>query len=113
MANLYEFPITKRWPAQNSDILQLYSFPSPNGVKSSIAPEEMDLDYETHKVTLADTDVKSPEFPSLNPNSKIPAIIDPNGANGTLIGFFEIDAILIYLVEKSGNLLGDSAAERA
>ena len=113
MADLSAFPITKRWPAQNSDILQLYSFPTPNGVKASIALEEMDLGYEAHKVTLADADVKSAEFLSLNPNNKIPAIIDPNGPDGSPIGLFESGAILIYLAEKSGKLLGDSPTERA
>jgi GSH-dependent disulfide-bond oxidoreductase len=94
-------------------VLQLYSFPTPNGVKASIALEEMGIPYEAHLVTLADADVKSPEFLSLNPNNKIPAIIDPNGPDGTPIGLFESGAILIYLAEKSGKLLGNNATERA
>ena len=113
MADLTAFPITRKWPPQNPDILQLYSFPTPNGVKASIALEEMGLDYEVHKITLSDEDVKSPEFLSLNPNNKIPAIIDPNGPDGTPIGLFESGAILIYLAEKSGKLLGSNATERA
>ncbi|MBM1633297.1 glutathione S-transferase N-terminal domain-containing protein [Sulfitobacter mediterraneus] len=113
MTDLSAFPITKKWPAQNPDVLQLYSFPTPNGVKVSIALEEMGIPYEAHRVTLADADVKSPEFLSLNPNNKIPAIIDPNGPDGTPIGLFESGAILIYLAEKSGKLLGNNAAERA
>ncbi|MBD3664745.1 glutathione S-transferase N-terminal domain-containing protein [Sulfitobacter sp. TSTF-M16] len=113
MADLSAFPIAKRWPAKNPNILQLYSFPTPNGVKASIALEEMGLPYEAHKVTLADEDVKSPEFLSLNPNNKIPAIIDPNGPDGAPIGLFESGAILIYLADKSGKLIGDSATERA
>ncbi len=106
------FPIVGKWPAANPDILQLYSFPTPNGVKASIMLEEIGLPYEAHKVTLSDADVKSPEFLSLNPNNKIPAIIDPNGPGGEAIGLFESGAILIYLAEKSGRLLGATPAQR-
>jgi GST-like protein len=113
MSDLSSFPITKKWPPQNPDILQLYSFPTPNGVKVSIALEETGIPYEAHKVTLSDADVKSPEFLSLNPNNKIPAIIDPNGPDGTAVGIFESGAILIYLAEKSGMLIGQTGAERA
>ena len=95
MADLSQFPITGKWPAQNPDILQLYSYPTPNGVKVSIALEELGITYEPHLVTLSDADVKSPEFLSLNPNNKIPAIIDPNGPDGP-IGLWESGAILIY-----------------
>lgn len=103
---LDSFPITNRWIPQDPTKLQLFSFPTPNGVKISIALEEMGLDYEAHRVTLSDTDVRSPEFLSLSPNNKIPAIIDPNGPDGKPIGLFESGAILIYLGEKSGKLLG-------
>lgn len=113
MTDLSAFPITRKWPPQNPDVIQLYSFPTPNGVKASIMLEETGLDYEPHKVTLSDEDVKSPEFLSLNPNNKIPAIIDPNGPDGAPLGLFESGAILIYLAEKSGKLIGDSASERA
>ncbi|WP_299413198.1 glutathione S-transferase N-terminal domain-containing protein [uncultured Sulfitobacter sp.] len=113
MADLTAFPITKRWPAANSDIIQLYSFPTPNGVKVSIALEETGLSYEPHTVTLSDADVKSPAFLSLNPNNKIPAIVDPNGPDGTPIGLFESGAILLYLAEKSGKLLGETATDKA
>jgi len=112
MTKLSQFPITTRWPAENADIIQLYSYPTPNGVKVSIALEEMGLAYEPHLVTLSDKDVKSPEFLSLNPNNKIPAIIDPNGPDGP-IGLFESGAILIYLAEKSGKFIGNSPAEKA
>ena len=98
-----------RWPAANPDILQLYSFPTPNGVKVSIMLEEIGLEYEPHTVTLADADVKSPEFLSLNPNNKIPAIIDPNGPDGQAVELFESGAILIYLAEKTGKLIGEGA----
>ncbi|MCE8006486.1 glutathione S-transferase N-terminal domain-containing protein [Aestuariivita sp.] len=113
MSALDQFPISRKWPAQNPKVIQLYSFPTPNGVKVSIALEEMGLPYEAHKVTLSDADVKSAEFLSLNPNNKIPAIIDPNGPDGTAVGLFESGAILIYLAEKSGMLIGTTAAERA
>ena len=113
MADLSAFPITQKWTPQNPDILQLFSFPTPNGVKASIALEEMGLPYEAHLVTLSDADVKSSEFLSLNPNNKIPAIIDPDGPDGTPIGLFESGAILIYLAEKTGKLIGDSAADKA
>ena len=113
MTDLSAFPITKRWPAQNPDAIQLYSFPTPNGVKASIALEELGLGYEPHLVTLADADVKSPEFLSLNPNNKIPAIIDPKGPDGAPLALFESGAILIYLAEKTGKLLGSSAADKA
>jgi len=112
MIDPHKFPIARKWPAANPDILQLYSFPTPNGVKASIMLEEIGLPYEAHKVTLADADVKSPEFLSLNPNNKIPAIIDPNGPDGEPIGLFESGAILIYLAEKTGKLLGSNAVER-
>jgi len=111
MADLTAFPITGRWPATNSDILQLYSYPTPNGVKVSIALEEMGIAYEPHLVTLKDEDVKSPEFLSLNPNNKIPAIIDPNGPDGNTVGLFESGAILIYLAGKSGTLLGETTTD--
>ncbi|MBM1690947.1 glutathione S-transferase family protein [Sulfitobacter geojensis] len=113
MTDLTPFPITKKWPAQDPSVLQLYSFPTPNGVKVSIALEEMSIPYEAHKVTLSDADVKSPEFLSLNPNNKIPAIVDPNGPDGMTVGLFESGAILIYLAEKSGKFIGATATEKA
>lgn len=112
MADLSAFPITRRWPAQDAGRIQLYSYPTPNGVKISVMLEETGLPYEAHRVTLAEEDVKSPEFLSLNPNNKIPAIIDPDGPGGAPIGLFESGAILIYLAEKSGKFLGSSHADR-
>ncbi|MGR3490516.1 MAG: glutathione S-transferase family protein [Shimia sp.] len=112
MADLSAFPITTRWVPQDPSVIQLFSFPTPNGVKASIALEEMGLAYEPHLVTLADKDVKSPEFLSLNPNNKIPAIIDPT-AEGGPIGIFESGAILIYLAEKTGQFGGEGVAGRA
>lgn len=113
MRDLTSHPINNKWPAKNPEILQLYAFPTPNGVKVSIALEEMGIPYEAHTVTLADKDVKSPEFLALNPNNKIPAIIDPNGPDGTPLALWESGAILIYLAEKSGKLLGRTASEKA
>lgn len=112
MPDLSEFPITRRWQPRDPNVIQLYSYPTANGVKASIALEELGLDYEPHLVTLSDADVKSEEYLSLNPNNKIPAIIDPNGPDGGPIALFESGAILIYLAEKAGALLGDTAEQR-
>ena len=112
MTTLSDFPITQKWPPANPDVIQLYAFPTPNGVKASIMLEETGLAYEAHKVTLADADVKSPEFLSLNPNNKIPAIIDPDGPGGEPLGLWESGAILIYLAEKTGKFMGDSPSEK-
>ena len=106
-----DFSIDQKWPAKNPEIIQLYSFPTPNGVKVSIALEELQLPYEAHKVSLMG-DVNTPEFLSLNPNNKIPALIDPNGPDGTPIGLFESGAILIYLAEKTGQLIGSSKSQK-
>lgn len=107
-----EYPIYQRWPAQHPELIQLYSLGTPNGVKVSIALEELGLVYEAHRVTLADEDVKSAEFLSLNPNNKIPAIIDPNGPEGKPIGLFESGAILVYLAEKTGQLMGSTPTDK-
>jgi GST-like protein len=112
MADLSSFPITKRWPASNLDIIQLYSLPTPNGVKVSIALEELGLPYEPHLISFGTNDQKSPEFLSLNPNGRIPAIIDPDGPDGKPIGLFESGAILVYLAEKTGKLIPSDAARR-
>ena len=105
MPTLAEFPITKRWPPRNPDAIQLYSLATPNGVKISIALEELGLPYDAHLVDFATNDQTSPEFLSLNPNNKIPAIIDPHGPDGQPLALFESGAILIYLAEKAGKLL--------
>ena len=112
MSDLSTFPITKRWPAQHPDRLQLYSLPTPNGVKVSIMLEEIALPYEVHLVDFNKDDQKTPEFLSLNPNGKIPAIIDPNGPGGKPLGLFESGAILQYLADKTGKLLPADAARR-
>lgn len=113
MFDLNEFPVSRRWPSQNPDVLQLYSFPTPNGIKVSILLDELGLPYEAHTVTLSDADVKSPEFLSLNPNNKIPAIIDPDGPDGQPLALFESGAILLYLAEKTGRFIGETAADKA
>ena len=112
MADLSDFPITKRWPAKHPDRLQLYSLTTPNGVKISIALEEMGLAYEAHYVDFGKDDQKTAEFRSLNPYGKIPAIIDPNGPGGKPLPLFESGAILLYLAEKSGKLLPSDPARR-
>jgi len=106
--SLENFPITKRWPAQHPDRLQLYSSPTPNGVKVSIMLEEIGLPYEPHLVDIGKNESWLPEFLSLNPNGKIPAIIDPAGPDGP-IGLFESGAILVYLAEKTGQLMASKA----
>jgi GST-like protein len=112
MSDLSAFPITRRWPAKHPDQLQLYSLPTPNGVKVSIVLEEIELPYEVHLVDFNKDDQKTPEFLSLNPNGKIPAILDPNGPGGKPLGLFESGAILQYLAEKTGQLLPADAARR-
>ena len=112
MAELSGFAITRRWPAKHPDRIQLYSLPTPNGVKVSIMLEESGLPYEPHLVDFNTNDQTSPEFLSLNPNNKIPAIIDPNGPDGQPLPLFESGAILLYLAEKSGQLLPRAAAAR-
>lgn len=106
------FPITKRWPAQHPDRLQLYSFPTPNGVKVSIMLEEIGLPYEAHAIDITKNETWGPEFLSLNPNGKIPAIIDPDGPGRKPLGLFESGAILHYLAEKTGKLISTDPARR-
>jgi GSH-dependent disulfide-bond oxidoreductase len=112
MSDLSRFPITTRWPAEHPDRLQLYSLPTPNGVKVSIMLEEIGLPYEPHLVDIGKNESWTPQFLSLNPNGKIPAILDPDGPGGAPLGLFESGAILIYLAEKSGRLLPTDPARR-
>ncbi len=102
---LEEFEITRRWPARNPEAIQLYSAPTPNGIKVSAMLEESGLDYEAHLIRFADDDQFTPEYLSLNPNNKIPAIIDPQGPDGRPMGLWESGAILVYLAEKTGKFL--------
>jgi GSH-dependent disulfide-bond oxidoreductase len=112
MPDLSKFPITARWPALHPDRLQLYSLPTPNGVKVSIMLEEIGLPYEPHTINIGKNETFTPEYLSLNPNGKIPAMIDPDGPGGAPLGLFESGAILQYLAEKTGMLLPADAARR-
>jgi GST-like protein len=112
MPDLSAFPIATRWPAQHPDRLQLYSLPTPNGVKVSIMLEEIGLPYEPHTIDIGKNETWGPEYLSLNPNGKIPAIIDPDGPGGVPLGLFESGAILLYLAEKTGKLLPADPARR-
>jgi GST-like protein len=112
MADLSAFPITRKWPARHPDELQLYSLPTPNGVKVSIMLEETGLPYEPHLVSFDTNDQTSAEFLSLNPNNKIPAILDPNGPGGKPLPLFESGAILVYLADKTGQFMPSDAAAR-
>lgn len=112
MADLSAFPITQRWPARQPELLQLYSMNTPNGVKVSIMLEEIGLRYEPHFVDITKNETWGPEFLSLNPNGKIPAIIDPDGPGGKPLALFESGAILFYLAEKTGQLIPADAAGR-
>src|ERR1700691_288823 len=112
MTHLSDFPITKQWPPRHPDRSQLYSLPTPNGVKVSIMLEEIGLPYEPHLVSFDAQDQMSPEFLSLNPNNKIPAILDPHGPEGRPFPLFESGAILIYLAEKTGQFLPQDTAGR-
>ena len=112
MSQLSDFPITRKWPALHPERLQLYSLPTPNGIKVSILLEELGLPYEPHLVSFEQNDQLSPAFLSLNPNNKIPAILDPDGPAGQPLALFESGAILLYLAEKTGKFLPQDAALR-
>jgi GSH-dependent disulfide-bond oxidoreductase len=112
MSDLSAFAITKKWPARHPERIQLYSLPTPNGVKASIMLEETGLPYEPHLVSFDSNDQQSPEFRSLNPYGKVPAILDPNGPAGRPLALFESGAILLYLAEKSGQRLPRDPAAR-
>lgn len=112
MTDLSAFPITRRWKPEHPDRIQLYSLATPNGVKVSIMLEECGLPYEPHLVDILKNESQSPEFRSLNPNGKIPAIIDPEGPGGKPFGLFESGAILMYLADKTGKFIPANAARR-
>ena len=112
MADLSAFPVTRQFPPQHPDRLQLYSLPTPNGVKVSILLEELGLPYEVHLVDISKDETWTPEFLSLNPNGKIPAIIDPDGPGGKPLPLFESGAILVYLAERAGRFLPTDPAAR-
>ena len=112
MTDLSAFPVTRRWPAQHPERIQLYSLGTPNGQKVSIALEELGLPYEFHRVDISADDQFTPEFLSINPNNKIPAILDPAGPGGEPMPLWETGAILIYLAEKTGQLLPQDPVQR-
>ncbi len=112
MSFVSDHAINRRWPAQDPSVLQLYSLPTPNGVKVGIALEELGLPYEAHTVRFGDNDQFTPEFLALTPNNKIPAIIDPGGPGGQPVTLFESGAILLYLAEKTGRLMPTDPVER-
>ena len=112
MADISSFPITGKWPARHPDRIQLYSLPTPNGIKVSVMLEETGLPYEPHRVGFETNDQMSPEFLSLNPNNKIPAILDPDGPGGKPLALFESGAILLYLADKAGKFMPQDPARR-
>lgn len=112
MTELSAFPITRLWPARHPDRLQLYSLPTPNGVKASIMLEEIGLPYEPHLIDIGQNQTWTPEYLALNPNGKIPAILDPDGPGGQPLALWESGAILLYLAEKTGKLLPADRARR-
>lgn len=113
MTSLADFPITKRWPPARPEVIQLYTLNTPNGIKASVMLEECGLDYEAHRISITDPEEQlTPEFLSLNPNNKIPAMIDPAGPGNKPMGLWETGAILIYLGEKTGMFLPRSGPER-
>ncbi len=112
MPKLSDYTISKRWPPKNPEAIQLYSLGTPNGVKVSIMLEELGLNYDVHRISIHDGDQFTPEFLEISPNNKIPALIDPNGPDGQAIAIFESAAILIYLAEKTGQLLPTDPVER-
>ena len=112
MTDLSRFAVTQKWPAQHPDRIQLYSLPTPNGVKVSILLEELGLSYEAHRVSFDTQDQMSPQFLSISPNNKIPALLDPDGPGGQPLALFESGAILVYLAEKTGRFIPMDAAGR-
>ncbi|MBP6705944.1 MAG: glutathione S-transferase N-terminal domain-containing protein [Achromobacter sp.] len=112
MTSLDSYAITRKWPASHPDRIQLYSLPTPNGVKVSILLEELGLPYEAHRVSFDTQDQFTPEFLSISPNNKIPAILDPNGPDGKPLALFESGAILVYLASKTGQFLPADAGGR-
>ena len=112
MTSLDSYAITRKWPASHPDRIQLYSLPTPNGVKVSILLEELGLPYEAHRVSFDTQDQFTLEFLSISPNNKIPAILDPNGPDGKPLALFESGAILVYLASKTGQFLPADAGGR-
>lgn len=100
-----DHPVFAKWPAQYPDRLQLFSAPTPNGVKVGIMLEEIGLPYEPHRIDIMANESHDPAFLALNPNGKIPAIYDPDGPGGKPLALWESGAILIYLAERTGQFM--------
>ncbi|MCC6007368.1 MAG: glutathione S-transferase N-terminal domain-containing protein [Rhodobacteraceae bacterium] len=113
MNDLSAYPVTRRWPPKQPEVIQLYSFPTPNGVKVSIALEETGLPYEAHTVRIGQNEQHDPAFLSISPNNKIPALLDPEGPGGQPVALFESGAILLYLADKTGKLIPADPQGRA
>lgn len=105
--------LPKQWPAQNPDRIQLYSLATPNGKKASILLEELEIPYEAHRINIMEGDQHHEQYVKINPNSKIPAIIDPDGPGGSPLAIMESGALMIYLADKAGKLLPRAGAERS
>ena len=93
-------------------MIQLYTWATPNGKKVSVMLEEVELSYEVHPINIAKGDQLKPEYLAINPNNKIPAIIDSDGPGGKPLKLFESGAILMYLAEKTGKFLPQEMAKR-
>jgi len=107
-----ENPYPGRWKPKHADYIQLYSLATPNGQKVAIALEELGFQYETHIINIVAGDQFDDDYTLINPNSKIPTIIDPNGPNGKPIALMESGAILLYLAEKSQRLMPTDPVRR-
>ncbi len=94
-----------RWPPTMPDEIQLYSMATPNGQKVSIALEEMGFAYDAHLIDIIANDQFDPDYLKLSPNGKIPTLLDPRGPEGKQVILMETIAILVYLADKSGQLL--------
>lgn len=104
--------IEAQWPPTHPDRIQLYTLPTPNGVKASIALEEMGLDYDAHRIDIMAGDQFTDAFKAINPNSKIPALVDPNGYDGRRVTMMESGAILLYLAEKTDQFIPSDPMEK-
>ena len=102
-----------RWSPKHPERIQLYSLPTPNGQKVGIVLEELGLAYEAHRINIMEGDQFDEELVTVNPNSKIPAIIDPEGDDGEPLAVMESGAILLHLATKAGRLLGETAREKS
>lgn len=104
--------MAKQHKQSDKPVIDVYSWPTPNGQKVHIALEELKLAYAVHPVNIGAGDQFKPDFLAISPNNKIPAIVDPNGPNGRPYSVFESGAILLYLASKAGKLLGATDTER-